>query len=160
MQTKFLHVESTRCCEERPVQIRYGSPRDPGQRSVLSHTHTWRCWGSPVPVELLQPRGKEGHSPRHGGHLYCGCWQSLTVTPTRVLLQGFWCLGGIRFKPGPSNLLTWSCETAAICRSHGSGFACKCHSFGMQVMGLVQTMLSRKSLSSEDKGLVLFSRDI
>lgn len=72
----------------------------------------------------------------------------ITCSPARLLLP--WC--GVRFKPGRSNLLTWSCETAAICRSHGSGFACKCHSFDMQVMGLVQTMLSRKSWAVRTKG--------
>lgn len=99
--------------KKHPEQIRHGSWTDPGQRSALSHTPTPGMLGSLVPVEPLQPRGNEGHSPRHGRHLYCGCWQRATVTPlvcspARLLLP---C--GIRFIPGPSNLLTWSCETSS-----------------------------------------------
>lgn len=148
-------------------QIRRGSLTDPGQRSVLSHTHTPGDAGQPRPSGAFAAMGTRGTQPRAWGTSLLWLLAKTNCNPTRV----FSCkasatlVDGIRFKPGPSNLLTWSCETAASCRSHVSGFACKCHSFGVQVMGLVGTTggtdnAHQKSQSSEDKGLVLFSRGI
>lgn len=129
-----------------------------------------QCWATLTHLEMpgtFTAMGTRGTQPRAWGTSLLWLLAKTNCNPTHV----FSCkasatlVDGMRFKPGPSNLLTWSCETAAICRSHVSGFACKCHSFGVQVMGLVGTTggtdnAHRKSQSSEDKGLVLFSRGI
>lgn len=146
-------------------------------RSTLSESDTaaqqiparGQCWATlthlEMPGEPLQPRGDEAHSPKYGGTSLLWLLANPTVTPLTCCPAGLLLPMWNKVWTRSWQLLTWSCETAAICRSHESGSSCKCHSFGVQVMGwrvplVVQTMLARKSQSSEDKGLVLLSRDI